>query len=235
MRIPPDSPAGAAATSPASADAVIPAQPQQRMQLPAATLVRFRDGDVEALSEVYDRYARPVWSVAIGVTRTDQLAQEAVQETFIRAWQAASSYDPERDLGPWLLTIARYTALDMMRRELRPTRGGHEAEQDAVVESPGIDQAWTSWVVQEALGSLGTEEREIVRLSFFEDLTQVQISERLGLPLGTVKSRSHRAHRHLAELLAHVRDNPESDTGEPGLPRGPYSDRGTGQRRRDSR
>jgi len=206
-----------------------------RNQLPAVTLARFRDGDVDALGEVYDRYARPVWAIAVGVTRHDQLAQEVVQETFIRAWQAAASYDPGRDLGPWLLTIARHTALDMMRRELRPTRGGHEAEQDTVVEAPGIDQAWTSWVVQEALGSLGDEEREIVRLSFFEDLTQAQISQRLGLPLGTVKSRSHRAHRRLAELLAHVRDDPESDTAEPGHPSGPYSDRGMGQRRREPR
>jgi RNA polymerase sigma-70 factor (ECF subfamily) len=208
---------------------------QRRSQLPPATLARFRDGDVAALGEVYDRYARPVWSVAIGVTHADPLAQEAMQETFIRAWQAAASYDPERDLGPWLLTIARFTALDVMRRELRPTRGGHEAEQDVLVESPGIDQAWTSWAVQEALGSLGAEEREIVRLSFFEDLTQSQIAERIGLPLGTVKSRSHRAHRRLAELLSHLRDDPDSGTGEPGGSSGPYSDRGTGRRRRESR
>lgn len=212
--------------------------PPRRNQLPAATLVAFRDGDVDALGEVYNRYAQPVWAVAVSVTRADQLAQEAMQETFIRAWQAAASYDPERDLGPWLLTIARFTALDLMRRELRPTRGGHEAEQDAVVESPNIDQAWTAWVVQEALGSLGQEEREIVRLSFFEDLTHVQISQRLGLPLGTVKSRSHRAQRRLAELLSHLREDaglrPEPDTGEPDRLSGPNSNRGTGQRRRDS-
>ncbi|HEX6685335.1 MAG TPA: sigma-70 family RNA polymerase sigma factor [Candidatus Limnocylindrales bacterium] len=245
VRIPPDSPAGAEATSPAPpAGLVIPTQAATAAQspdpaprrnlLPAATLVAFRDGDVDALGEVYDRYSRSVWAVAVAVTRTDELAKEAMQEAFIRAWQAAASYDPERDIGPWLLTIARYTALDLMRRELRPTRGGHEAEQDAVVESPGIDQAWTSWVVQEALGSLGAEEREIVRLSFFEDLTHVQISERLGLPLGTVKSRSHRAHRRLAELLAHLRENPESDRSEPDRPPGPNQLRGTGQRRRDS-
>jgi RNA polymerase sigma-70 factor, ECF subfamily len=200
----------------------------QRRQLPPATLARFRERDMDAFGEVYDRYARPVWAVAVGVTRVDQLAQEAVQETFIRAWQAAATYDPGRDLGPWLLTIARYTALDVMRRELRPTRGGHEAEQDIVIESPGIDQAWTSWAVQEALAALNAEEREIVRLSFFEDLTHTQICERLGLPLGTVKSRSHRAHRRLAELLAHLR--------EPDSPPGSYPDRGTSQqRRRESR
>ncbi|GAA4732139.1 RNA polymerase sigma factor [Phytohabitans rumicis] len=188
-----------------------PARVDRPDDVAAATRVRFRDGDPEALGEVYDRYGRAVWAVAMTVTRADHLAQEAAQETFIRAWKAASTYDPERDLGPWLLSIARFTALDLLRRELRPTRGGHEAEQDAVVESPGIDRAWLAWAVQEALGRLSPDEREIIRLSFYEDLTHTQIAERLDLPLGTVKSRSHRVYRRLAELLAHVRDNPDPD------------------------
>lgn len=167
---------------------------------------QFRAQDVDALAAVYDRYHRAVWSVTMRTTGSDHLAQEAMQDTFIRAWQAAGSYDLARPLVPWLLTIARRTALDLLRREFRPTRGGHEQEQDTVVEAPGIDEAWLSWEVQEALAQLNEEEREIVRLSFFEDLTQAQIAERLKIPVGTVKSRSHRAHRRLAELLGHVRD-----------------------------
>ncbi len=170
-------------------------------------LAQFRDRNVDALAAVYDRYHRAVWSVALRTTGSEHLAQEAAQDTFMRAWQAAGAYDPARPLGPWLMTIARRTSLDLLRREFRPTRGGHEQEQDAVVQAPGIDEAWLSWEVQEALSRLGDDEREIVRLSFFEDLTQTQIAERLGVPLGTVKSRSHRAHRQLAELLAHVRED----------------------------
>lgn len=173
---------------------------------------RFHDGDVDALAEVYDRYARPVWTVAVSVTRCDHLAQEAVQETFLRAWRVAGVYDPGLALGPWLMTIARRASLDLLRREFRPTRGGHEAEQDVVVEDPGMDRVWTAWQVQEALAQLREDERAIVRLSFFDDLTQTQIAERLGLPLGTVKSRSYRAHRRLAELLCHLRED------APGLP-----------------
>jgi RNA polymerase sigma-70 factor (ECF subfamily) len=184
-----------------------------RESLPVATRERFRDGDTDALAEVYDRYSRAVWAVAMTVTRADHLAQEATQEAFIRAWNAAPSYDPGRDLGPWLLTIARYTALDLLRRELRSTRGGHEAEHEGVVEAPGMDRIWLSWAVQEALRQLAEHEREVVRLTFYEDLSHAQIAERLSLPLGTVKSRSHRAHRRLAGLLAHLRD-------EPGNPRG---------------
>jgi RNA polymerase sigma-70 factor, ECF subfamily len=186
---------------------------QAPMGLPEELRRRFHQQDVDALAEVYDRYSRAVWSVAMSVTRTDHLAQEAVQDTFLRAWRAADAYDPNRDLGPWLMTIARHASLDLIRREFRPTRGGHEAEQDAVVEDPGIDQVWTAWQVQEALGRLNEEERLIVRLSFFEDLTQTQIAERLGLPLGTVKSRSHRAHRRLAELLSHLRDDNDAGQG----------------------
>lgn len=183
------------------------AAPDVDAGLPRETLVRFRDGDVEALGLVYDRYCQAAWTVAMTVTRADHLAQEAVQEAFLRAWRSAGSYDPGRDIGPWLFTITRYAAVDLMRREMRPTRGGHEPqERDAPVESPGMDEAWLAWAVRAALDKLADHEREIIRLSFFEDLTHVQIAERLDLPLGTVKSRSHRAHRRLAELLAHVRD-----------------------------
>jgi RNA polymerase sigma-70 factor, ECF subfamily len=168
------------------------------------------------LEEVYDAYQHAVWSVVRSITRADHLAQEALQETFVRAWQAAGQYDPERDLGPWLLTIARHATLDLLRRELRPTRGGHETEQDVVVEDPGLDRVWTAWQVRQAVKRLRDDEALIIRLTFFEDLTQSQIAEQLDVPLGTIKSRSFRAHRHLAHLLAHLREEFE----QPGNPAG---------------
>jgi RNA polymerase sigma-70 factor (ECF subfamily) len=187
-----------------------------RAELPPETLVRFHNRDADALGEVYERYHRAVWSVAVSIAHSDHLAQEAMQETFIRAWQGAATFDPERPLGPWLMTIARHACLDLVRRELRPTRGGHEAEQDVVVEDPGMDQVWTAWEVQEAVRRLTDDEREIIQLAFFDDLTQPQIAERLGVPVGTVKSRSHRAHRRLAEFLAHLRDKPANSMNRSG-------------------
>jgi RNA polymerase sigma-70 factor, ECF subfamily len=214
----PDERAGGEAAGATAIDEGEPATTPSRRargdELPAATLQRFREKDPDALGEVFDRYRRAVWSVAMSITRADHLAQEAVQEIFIRAWNAAATYDASRDLGPWLMTIARHASLDLVRRELRPTRGGHEAETDVVVEEAGIDQVWLSWEIQEALRRLSDDEREIVRLSFFEDLTHVQVAERLGLPLGTVKSRSHRAHRRLAGLLVHLRDEPALSVDE---------------------
>jgi RNA polymerase sigma-70 factor (ECF subfamily) len=173
--------------------------------LPFEVRRRFADGDATALEQVYARYERAVWSVAVRVTGSDALAQEAVQEAFVRAWRVASTYDPNRDLGPWLLGVARYAAMDVVRAEARPTRGGHAAETDAPVDAPGLDRAWLAWAVQEALRGLAEHEREIVRLSFFEDLGHAQIAERLAIPVGTVKSRLHRANRRLAESLAHLR------------------------------
>ena len=208
--------------------------PDGREDLPIAVRRQFQTGDADALGVVYDRYGRSVWAVALQVTRAEHLAQEATQEAFIRAWRAAGTYDPDRALGPWLLGIARYAALDVLRRELRPTRGGHEAEQDAVVEAPGLDRMWLTWTVQEALLQLSDSDREIVRLTFYDDLTHTQIAERLNVPVGTVKSRSHRLYRRLAKLLEHVRDSPEADTGigNRPAPRSRTSDEASGEQSR---
>lgn len=164
----------------------------------------FARGEVDALGRVFDAYSRPVWSVAMSVLRNRGLADEATQEAFMRAWRAADRYDPDRDLAPWLMTIARRTALDVLRRENRPTRGAHEPEQDVVVQLPGIERAWETWEVRAALEQLPDEEREVAWLSHFHGLTHQQIATRTGVPVGTVKSRSFRAHKRLAALLEHV-------------------------------
>jgi len=179
-------------------------EPATSQEIPADVVQAFRAGDVEALGAVYDRYSRPVWSVAMSVLHDRALAEDAAQETFLRAWRAASSYDPARPMGPWLFTIARRTAIDVHRRETRPTQGGHADEQDAVVTMPGIERAWDAWQVRAALAELPPDERDVVRMSHFEDMSHREIAEALAVPVGTVKSRSHRAHRRLATRLAHL-------------------------------
>jgi RNA polymerase sigma-70 factor, ECF subfamily len=166
----------------------------------------FRAGDVTALGAVYDRYSRAVWSVAMSVLGDRGLAEDATQETFLRAWRAAASYDPDRELPPWLFTIARRTAVDVHRREARPTQGGHGQEQDVVVQMPGIERAYQTWEVRTALDELPADERAVVRMSHFDEMTHREIAEALDVPVGTVKSRSHRAHRRLAGRLAHLVD-----------------------------
>ena len=164
----------------------------------------FCEGDVDALGQVFDRHSRQVWSVAMGVLRDRSLADEATQEAFMRAWRAADRFDPSRSLAPWLMTIARRTALDVLRRENRPTRGDHEQEQDVVVHLPGIERAWETWEIRSALEQLPTEEREVVWLAHFHGMSHPQVADHLNIPVGTVKSRSFRAHKRLAALLQHV-------------------------------
>ena len=165
---------------------------------------RFRDGDPEAVRAVYRSYGRAVYAVAYKVLGDRALAEDAVQQAFLKAWRAAGSFDEDRELGPWLAAIARRVAIDVYRREaVRPAdpldsvAPGHPA----LMSEPESDSIYDAWAVREAVDQLPEDEREIVRLQHFEGLSQSEIAQHLNLALGTVKSRSFRAHRRLAALL----------------------------------
>ncbi|MEO1061266.1 MAG: sigma-70 family RNA polymerase sigma factor [Actinomycetota bacterium] len=165
---------------------------------------RFRTGDPDAVREVYRRYAGPVTTVAMSVLHDRELAADAVQQTFVKAWKAAASFDADRELAPWLYSIARRTAIDVLRAESTPTRGGHAPEQDQAVESIGFERTWEAYEVRRAVEDLPDGEREVVQLSHGAGMTHAEIADRLGIPPGTVKSRSNRAHRRLAAALNHL-------------------------------
>jgi len=172
-------------------------------------VARFAAGDEAAVRAVYDRYARPVFTVALRILGDRTLADEAVQLTMLKAWRAAGSFDPSRELAPWLYTIARRVAIDLYRRDRRadvPT----ELEDDALAVVPlSFERTWEAWEVRAAVDQLADEEREVVRLAHLVGLSHREIAERLGVPVGTVKSRSARAHRRLAFLLRHVAETVE--------------------------
>jgi RNA polymerase sigma-70 factor (ECF subfamily) len=131
------------------------------------------------------------------------LAADATQQTFIKAWRAASTYDADRSFGPWIYAIARRTAIDLYRKRARVVVSD---EVDVVQLPVGLETVWEVFEVRSALDRLPDEEREVVRMSHFEGLTHVEIAERLDIPVGTVKSRSHRAHQRLLALLRHVEE-----------------------------
>lgn len=173
----------------------------------------FQRGDPDAVRAVFREYGRLVFAVAHRTLGERSLADEATQQTFVQAWRAAQSFDPTRELGPWLATIARRVAIDIHRRE---SRRRHEdvdsvpAGDPAVVSlPPGIEKTFDAWQVRQAVDRLPDDEREVVRLQHFGGLSHQEIAERLGMPLGTVKSRSHRAHRRLAASLGHLREAQE--------------------------
>lgn len=170
---------------------------------------RFRAGDEDAVRRVYRHYGRLVFTVALRVLGDRQLAEDATQQAFLQAWRAASTFDPEKDLAPWLATITRRVAIDMQRSNARRPATSLEvagADDPALVSAPPSAEAiWETWQVRAAVDSLPPDEREIVRLQHMVGHSHSEIAEQLGLALGTVKSRSHRAHQHLAARLQHLR------------------------------
>ena len=165
------------------------------------TLERFRTGDETAVKAVYQRYGGAVFTVALSILRDHGLAADATQLTFVKAWKAAATYDSGREFAPWIYAIARRTAIDLYRKE-KPSVP--LADVDKVEIGPGLEDIWEAFEVRVAVDQLGDDEREVIRLSHFEGLTHPEIAERLGIPVGTVKSRSHRAHQRLLEQLRHL-------------------------------
>jgi RNA polymerase sigma factor (sigma-70 family) len=168
-------------------------------------LLGFRTGDPEAVRAIYRVHSRFVFAVAYRALGSRELAEDATQQTFVNAWRAAGRFDPLRDLRPWLAVIARRAAIDVRRREARrPT----ERLDDRTANRPAdadVTAEFDVWAVREAIDDLPPLEREVVRLHHLESLTQTEIGVRLGVPVGTVKSRSFRAHRRLAARLGHLR------------------------------
>lgn len=164
---------------------------------------RFREGDESALETIYERFRGPVFAISVSILRDHGLASDATQQTFVKAWQAASSYDPDREPGPWIYAIARRTAIDIYRKQQRSVPSD---SVDRVDLPPSLDTIWEIFEVRSALDQLPPEEREVIRLSHFEGLTHSEIAEHMGIPVGTVKSRSHRAHQRLLDLLGHLEE-----------------------------
>jgi RNA polymerase sigma-70 factor (ECF subfamily) len=169
----------------------------------ADLVVRFAAGDDLAVKAVYERFARPVLTVAMSALGRRDLADEVVQTTMLKAWRAAGTFDPSREMAPWIYAIARRVAIDIHRREARapiPT----EPAVEIPVEPLSFTRTWEAWEVRSAVDHLPADERDVVRLAHMGGLTHREIADRLGVPLGTVKSRSSRAHRRLAAMLGHM-------------------------------
>ncbi|WP_066361733.1 RNA polymerase sigma factor [Herbidospora mongoliensis] len=183
---------------------------------------RFQRGDERAFADIAGRYARPMFAAAYGMLGDSELAADAVQEALVKIWQKAATYDPDRELAPWLYTITRRAAVDVHRRT---RRAASATDLDAVagrlaVPPPSLDRQWTAVQVSRALARLTPQEAEVLRMAYFEDMTQTEIGEALGVPLGTVKSRTFRAQRRLAGMLGHLRFGPAESRHEasPGKP-----------------
>lgn len=179
-----------------------------------ALIRRMCDADETALGALYDRWVRSLYSLVFHLLKDADEAEDVVEETFWQAWRKASSYEPSRGaVSTWLLTIGRRRALDRLRargrrREESMTQLGGLA--DVASPSPDPSQATEGSErrahVQAALRGLPDEQREVLELGYFQGLSQTEIAEMTGQPLGTVKTRMRLAMQKLREPLSMFRE-----------------------------
>ena len=188
-----------------SGDAVMDAKATARTDQRAAEnelLLAVAREDVGALRTLYRAFERPLYTLGMRWLRDASMAEELVQEVTLRVWRRAASFDPSRGAASsWIFGVARNTAADLARKRSRaPLPVGDVA---APAEPWDEDSAWIGWQVSVAVRALPPEQQEIVRLAYSEDMTQSEIARRLGLPLGTVKTRLYSA---LGKLRVALRD-----------------------------
>jgi RNA polymerase sigma-70 factor (ECF subfamily) len=157
-----------------------------------------------ALAELYDRVGGAAYGLAFRILRDEALAEDAVQEAFLGLWRSAGSFVPERaKASTWILTLVHRRAVDLVRREQRrraePLEGAPEPAGGSAEEA-----AWLTLErerVQAALAELPDQQREAIELAYYGGYTQSELAERLGQPLGTIKSRMFTGLARLRELL----------------------------------
>jgi len=162
--------------------------------------------DQEALAELYDRFGRVAYGLALRVLRDEKLAEDAVQEGFLAAWRKADRFMPERaKAGTWLLTLVHRRAVDLVRREEPRRADPLPARAEPKPHGSAEEDAWLRFErerVQAALRKLPDQQREALELAYYGGFTQTELAERLGQPVGTIKSRMFAGLARLRELLA---------------------------------
>ncbi|HEY5858665.1 MAG TPA: sigma-70 family RNA polymerase sigma factor [Actinomycetota bacterium] len=176
-------------------------------------MARLHRGDEEAFRGLFHRYAPTANALAQRVVRQSHLAEEIVQEAFMAVWRDPGAYDGERgSVRSWLMGMVHHRAVDLVRREEAHRRRAEAAipqaieEQadhaDDVVQQLGLPEERR--IVRAALADLPEEQRDVLESMYFDGLSQSQIAEKTGIPLGTVKSRTMLGMRRMRDVLAEV-------------------------------
>ena len=165
---------------------------------------RLQRRDPEAMGDLYDRFGKLVYSVIVAIVRDGSLAEDLVQETFLRVWNRVHAFEAGRGaLGPWLLAIARNRAIDHLRSlNARMDRNAYELD---VREHPSLFVDMEREVlntdharlIRKAIAKLSAKQPKVIELAYYEGLSQTEMTERMGEPLGTVKTWVRAALKHL--------------------------------------
>jgi RNA polymerase sigma-70 factor (ECF subfamily) len=170
-------------------------------------LVRLQQRDPQALAELYDRYGGIAYRLILRIVRDSGIAEDLVQETFLRVWNRVGGFDSDRGaVGPWLLAVARNRAIDYLRSQGRRIESAmelNETEHPALFADLPKDTLHFDLVrqVKRALEGLGAQQREAIELAYFEGLSQTEIAERMKQPLGTVKTWMRKALQQMRQAL----------------------------------
>jgi len=171
---------------------------------------RLLQADPDSFEALYRRYGAPAYGLALRVTGQGTLAQDVVHEAFLALWRAPEAYDPAR--GPFrtfFLALVHHRAVDTVRREERLRRRTERAlnpgdGEDEDVAEGVVEEAWLAVrraEIRRALTTLPPEQKDVVEMAYFRGYTQARIAEELGIPLGTVKTRTLAAMRKLRRIL----------------------------------
>ncbi|MFD1019188.1 RNA polymerase sigma factor [Thalassobacillus hwangdonensis] len=171
---------------------------------------RIQQKDKQALEEIYTKYEKLLYSFAFKMCGDKELAEEMIQDVFMKLWTDKATYDESKGkFSSWLLTVARYTGIDLIRKR----KNNHvtlEEEQDSLHEETPSSEDIVVWkeqraLVQKAVRSLSREQIQMVDLFYFKGHTQKEIADQCDLPLGTVKGRIRLALKHLKKELENIK------------------------------
>ncbi|HEY3827511.1 MAG TPA: sigma-70 family RNA polymerase sigma factor [Bryobacteraceae bacterium] len=170
--------------------------------------IRLQRRDPEAMGDLYDRFGRVAYSVILAIVRDAAIAEDLVQETFLRVWNRVHAFEAGRGaLGPWLLAIARNRAIDHLRSvSARMDRNSCELD---VREHPSLFVDMEREVLNtdharligKAISNLSANQQKVIEMAYYEGLSQTEMAERMGEPLGTVKTWVRAALKNLREAL----------------------------------
>ena len=173
-------------------------------------LRRIAQRERAAFEALYSRYANILYASALKFVKEDADAQDVVQDVFIQIWDKAKLYDPAKGKPlTWALTLTRNRAIDRIRAIQRRTRLRDEFEQETTVDESvgvrealsGVDASEKGQILRAAVNQLSPQQKKVIELAYFSGLTQTEIADKLGEPLGTVKARARRGLLKLKELL----------------------------------
>src|ERR1700685_189700 len=166
-------------------------------------VARIRAGDQQAMSELYDRYAKVVYAVALRVLQDAGAAEDVLQDVFLQLWRNPDAFDASRgSLAAWLAVIARHRSIDRLRKR----RPEVDVEDCVIAGGPDLaDEAERTLVIEKVrvvLAEMNPEQRKVLELAFFQGLTHTEIAEKTGEPLGTIKTRIRTGLQHLRARFA---------------------------------